>query len=158
MQSFDLTQLEEFPLDGMIVPRIRMYTDSLPDINIQVGEQPFQYDRSCPIKGHSAILPGQIRDALAAGKRPLVIERPDRFYVYFSVALAAPQEMAGVADTEQEAVSSESEIAAAEPESASAEAETEVSVEETTPDVAAESLEDGAGNKNAGPSEAEAAP
>ncbi len=84
MQSFDVSELDEFPLDGMLVPRIRMYTSSQPEINIQVGDQPYLYDRSCPIKGHSAILPGQIRQALAEGKQPLVIERPDRFYIYFS--------------------------------------------------------------------------
>ncbi len=92
MQSFDISLLDEFLLDGIVVPRIRMYTSSLPDINIQVGDQPYLYDHSCPIKGHSAILPGQIRLALTDGKQPLIIERPERFYIYFSADPPDPEE------------------------------------------------------------------
>ena len=37
-----------------------------------------------PIKGFSAVMPKYLREQLAAGKVPLIIERPDRFYVYFA--------------------------------------------------------------------------
>ena len=98
VQAFDVGQLEELALGGMFVPLIRMYTESLPDINIQVGDQPYLYDRSCPIKGHSAILPGQIRQALAEGKQPLLIERPDRFYIYYSAEHSESTEESGTAE------------------------------------------------------------
>jgi hypothetical protein len=36
------------------------------------------------VKGHGANLPDFLRDRMAAGKKPLLIERTDRFYVYLS--------------------------------------------------------------------------
>ena len=84
MMQFEDTELEELPLDGdLSVPRIRMTTYGLPDINIMVGEQEYQYERSYPIKGHMATLPKAVREGLAGGKQPLIIERTDRFYLYF---------------------------------------------------------------------------
>jgi hypothetical protein len=83
MMQFEDTELDELGLDGLLVPRIRMTTYGLPAINIAVGDQEYVYDRSYPIKGHSATLPRMIREAMAEGKKPLVVERPDRFYVYY---------------------------------------------------------------------------
>lgn len=54
-----------------------------PDADVMVGETAFVYDRSYPIKGHSAVLPRYLREQLGAGKKPLLIERPTRLYVYF---------------------------------------------------------------------------
>ena len=84
MMEFEDTELEELPLDGdLIVPRIRMTTYGLPAIHIQVGDAEYQYERSYPIKGHSATLPKAVREGLASGKKPLIIERSERFYLYF---------------------------------------------------------------------------
>jgi hypothetical protein len=84
MMEFEDTELEELPLDGdLTVPRIRMTTYGLPDIEIMLGDQHYQYERSYPIKGHMATLPKAVREGLGAGKKPLIIERSDRFYLYF---------------------------------------------------------------------------
>ena len=83
MLHIEDTELGELPLpDGLIVPRIRMTTSGLPETQIMVGDQEYQYERSIPIKGHSATLPEAILALLAESKKPLVLERPDRFYVY----------------------------------------------------------------------------
>ena len=87
MMQFEDTELDALPLDGgLLVPRIRMTTYGLPAILIAVGDQEYQYDRSYPIKGHSATLPKAIRQSMEEGKKPLIIERPDRFYVYYASA------------------------------------------------------------------------
>ncbi len=78
------TALEPFTMDGLVVPLIRMTTGGLPEVEVMVGEDEFVYDRSYPIKGHSAVMPQYLREQMAAGKTPLIIERPDRFYVYFA--------------------------------------------------------------------------
>jgi len=84
MMQFEDTELEELPLDGdLVVPRIRMTTYGLPDIEIMLGDRQYEYQRSYPIKGHMATLPKAVREGLAAGKTPLVIERSERFYLYF---------------------------------------------------------------------------
>jgi hypothetical protein len=83
MLHIEDTELGEMPLpDGLIVPRVRMTTYGLPEVEIMVGEQQYEYDRSLPIKGQSATLPKLILSLLAENKKPLVLERPERFYIY----------------------------------------------------------------------------
>lgn len=85
MQQFDVSEIEGFPVDLISVPRIRMTTEPMPpDTEIRVGDQGYIYERSIPIKGHSAHLPKYLNEQIAAGKQPLIIERVDRFYVYFA--------------------------------------------------------------------------
>ena len=79
------TLLEPFPVDGFVVPLIRMTTGGLPEVEVLVGGDDYVYDRSYPIKGYSAVMPRYLREQIAAGKKPLLIERPDRLYVYFAV-------------------------------------------------------------------------
>jgi hypothetical protein len=82
--DFEATDIDFFEIDGMMVPEIRLTTsEDAPKVEIMVGEQAYRYDRSVPIKGHSAHLPKYLREQMAAGKSPLLIERPDRLYVYW---------------------------------------------------------------------------
>jgi hypothetical protein len=81
--EFDDDVIEAFPVDGISVPLVRMTTGSIPTVQIRVDGRDYQYERSYPIKGHSAVMPPYIKEQAAAGKKPLLIERPDRFYVYF---------------------------------------------------------------------------
>ena len=86
MLEFEDTETEPFPADGgLLVPLIRMTAGGLPSVDIKVGDQQFRYDRSYPYKGQSAVMPAFLREQVAAGKKPLLVERPDRFYVYFAV-------------------------------------------------------------------------
>jgi hypothetical protein len=82
--ELDESQLELLPLDGLEVPRIRLH-GSAPFTLARLGEQEYQYERSFPVKGHGAKLPNFIREQMAAGKTPLVIERDTRFYIYLNV-------------------------------------------------------------------------
>ena len=85
--SFETDQIEPFHLDGLTVPLIRMTLDGLPpDSRIKVGDDAYAYDRSYPIKGHSAVMPAYLVEQIATGKKPMVIERPERFYIYFATA------------------------------------------------------------------------
>lgn len=92
MQQFADTDLYELGLPGGIyLPRILMTIGGLPEIEIMVGEKQYDYERSFPIKGHATSMTPHIRAHVEAGRRPLVIERPDRFYVYLEKAPAAPK-------------------------------------------------------------------
>jgi hypothetical protein len=82
--ELDELELEPLPLDGMEVPRIRVYGPP-PFSQARLGEQEYRYERSFPVKGHGANLPNFIREQTSAGKIPLVLEREDRFYIYLSV-------------------------------------------------------------------------
>ncbi len=84
-------RIEVYSIEGVYVPVVKQTTERMPPkIEITVEGKTYHYDRSYPIKGHSALLPPYLRQQMAAGKDPLLIERPDRFYVYFAEAPAAP--------------------------------------------------------------------
>ena len=86
MQELDESQLDPLPLDGLLVPRVRLTTgEPVPHSQVRLGGQEYRYERSYPVKGHSASLPRYVREQLAAGKKPLVIERPERYLVYLDV-------------------------------------------------------------------------
>lgn len=71
-------------MDGIVVPWIKLTEPEPPDVELKVGEQEYRYARSYPITGHSAVLPGYLREQMTAGKKPLLVERPDRLYVYLA--------------------------------------------------------------------------
>ncbi len=77
-------QLEPFPVDAFLVPLLRLTRGGPPPVQVRVGGRTYHYDRSYPFKGQGAVLPRYLREQLAAGKQPLLIERPDRFYVYLA--------------------------------------------------------------------------
>jgi hypothetical protein len=82
--ELDETQLDTLPLDGLEVPRIRLYGPP-PYSEAKLGETAYRYEKSFPVKGHGAKLPNFIREQMAAGKTPLILERDTRFYVYLNV-------------------------------------------------------------------------
>ena len=73
--------LEPLVLDGMEVPRI-LYHGPPPFTMLKFDGQEYHYERSFPVKGHGASLPNFLRDRLVEGKKPLLVERMGRFYVY----------------------------------------------------------------------------
>lgn len=79
--ELDEAELEPLPLDGMDVPRIRVGGPP-PYWAVRLGGQEYRYERSFPVKGHGASLPDFLREHMAAGRKPLLVERLDRFYVY----------------------------------------------------------------------------
>lgn len=85
MQEYDDADLEIYVQDSLRLPLLRLTTGGPPHVEIRVGDQGYRYERSYPIKGHSAVMPQYLREQSSAGKRPLIVERPDRYYVYFAV-------------------------------------------------------------------------
>jgi hypothetical protein len=90
MQEFEDIEMEPFAVDGLTLPMIRLNEIDLPETLIKVGEQEYRYERSYPFKGYGAIMPGYVAEQMNAGRRPLVVERLDRYYLYFAVEPAAP--------------------------------------------------------------------
>jgi hypothetical protein len=86
MQELDESLLEPLPIDGITVPLFRMTQEERPPyFEVKLGGQAYRYERSYPIRGFSALLPDFIRTQMDAGKRPLLIERPQRYLVYLSI-------------------------------------------------------------------------
>ncbi len=85
-------QVEVQQVDKSLLGRLELGVDELPyvDLNdwpfistkLELNSVVFTFDRSFPIKGYSAIMPEYISDLKAKSRKILVVERPERYYVY----------------------------------------------------------------------------
>ena len=80
----DPSQLGTLNMDGMWAPYIDLDNADLAQARIKVGNDEYAWESSIIIQGHSATLPGHIRELRANGKKALIAEREDRYYVYIS--------------------------------------------------------------------------
>ena len=90
MQEYDDADLEPFVADGLTLPLLRLNDIDLPETIIKVGGQEYEYERSYPFKGYGAVMPKYLEEQIAAGRKPLIVERINRYYVYFAVQEPPP--------------------------------------------------------------------
>ena len=77
------SEVESFAAEAVEVPRIKL-PSGWPRAEIMVAGRAYAYERSYPVKGHSAVMPRYLSEQVEAGKEPLIVERGDRFYVYLA--------------------------------------------------------------------------
>ena len=87
--EINAAQLGTLELDGIWVPYVDMYDAGFIHRRVTLGRDEYGFESSMIVKGHGAVLPGRIRDLKAEGKKPLIIEREDRYYLYVSPPPAA---------------------------------------------------------------------
>ena len=80
----DPALIGELELDALQVPYVHLGDEPFVHSRLLVGETAYTYDRSYPVTGHSAVMPGAIAQVQAEGRRVLVAERNERFYVYLA--------------------------------------------------------------------------
>jgi hypothetical protein len=80
----DVTQLGTLNMDGIWAPYIDLDNADLAPARIKIGNDEYAWESSIIIQGHSAVLPAHIRELRASGKKALIAEREDRYYVYVS--------------------------------------------------------------------------
>ena len=80
--DLDPSQLGTLELDGMWVPYIDLYAERFMPARIAVGKDEYAFNSSQIIRGHSATLPAKIRELRAGGKKPMIAERANRYYVF----------------------------------------------------------------------------
>lgn len=66
------------------VPYVGLEQEPLIHTHLRVGDTEYVYQRSYPIKGHSAVMPGYVAELLQEGRKVLVAERDERYYVYLA--------------------------------------------------------------------------
>lgn len=71
-------------LEGFDVPYTHLDSRESVHTNLLVGDTEYAYDRSFPMKGHSAVMPAAIAELQAEGRQVLVAERSERYYVYLA--------------------------------------------------------------------------
>lgn len=71
-------------LDGLEAPYVNLDQQPLIHSRLRVGDTEYAYERSIPVRGHSAILPETITQLQSEGRQVLIAERNDRYLVYLA--------------------------------------------------------------------------
>lgn len=64
------------------IPYVDLTSAAYPHAVLSVAGLEYTFQRSFPVKGYGAVMPAVIDELLGAGKRILVAERSERYYVY----------------------------------------------------------------------------
>ena len=82
--EIDPSQVGELDLGEFEVPYVDLNDSPYAHTHIRIGDVEYLYDRSYPVKGHSAEMPADVSAVLAKGKRVLVAARSERYYLYLA--------------------------------------------------------------------------
>ncbi|MEX2227809.1 MAG: hypothetical protein WEB52_15340 [Dehalococcoidia bacterium] len=66
------------------IPYIDLYDAEFLPTRIKVANDEYAFQRSAPVLGYGAFLPADIRAARSAGKKPIIVEREDRYYLFLT--------------------------------------------------------------------------
>jgi hypothetical protein len=85
MLEIDGTRIGTLEIDRDVwVPYIDLVDVEFVPTRIRVGRDEYAFKRSAPVLGYGAILPQEIREARAAGKKPMIVERDERYYLFLT--------------------------------------------------------------------------
>ncbi|OGO50753.1 MAG: hypothetical protein A2148_03405 [Chloroflexi bacterium RBG_16_68_14] len=82
--DIERSRIGRLALEEFEVPYVHLADAPVVQSRLRVDGTEYTYDRSYPVKGHSAVMPGAIRGLLAEGRRVLVAERGERHFVYLA--------------------------------------------------------------------------
>lgn len=87
-------EAEALELDASLIGTLELETSQVPYVDLEdwptihtrvrVSGVEYGYDRSFPVKGHSAVMPAVVAELLGEGKRVLVVERGERYIIYLA--------------------------------------------------------------------------
>jgi hypothetical protein len=83
-------RLGTLELDGLWAPYIDLVDLDFLPTRVTIGNDEYAFESSIIIFGHGAVLPAKVRDLRASGRKPVIIEREDRYYVYVTAASGRP--------------------------------------------------------------------
>ncbi len=81
--EIELSLMGSLELEGADVPYVNLGQVAAIPVRLRVADVEYTYERSFPIKGHSAVLPEAIAE-LEEGRRVLVAERQERYLIYLT--------------------------------------------------------------------------
>jgi hypothetical protein len=84
MMEINPGQLGTLNMDGLWASYIDLVDADFVPTRLRIGADEYAWESSIIIQGHSAVLPAHIRDLRAKGKKAIVAERENRYYVYVS--------------------------------------------------------------------------
>jgi hypothetical protein len=81
-QVVDRSLIGRLELAGKDVPYVDLIDWPFLGTKLVADSTEYTYTRSFPIFGHSAVMPEAVDALKAQGKSILIVERPERYYVY----------------------------------------------------------------------------
>lgn len=82
--EIDGSRVGTLELQGFTVPYVDLEDEPFVHTQLLVDGTEYVYDRSFPIKGHGAVMPGAVAKLLEQGREVFVAERSERYYVYLA--------------------------------------------------------------------------
>jgi hypothetical protein len=82
MLEIDPVQLGTVEMGGSWVPYLDLYDAEMVPTRLKIVNDEYAFTKSAPVRGHGAVLPDEIRAARTAGKKPIGVERGDRYYLF----------------------------------------------------------------------------
>ena len=82
--EIERSQIGTLHLDGLEAPYVNLDQQPMIRSRLRVGDTEYAYERSVPVRGHSAILPEAITQFQSEGQQVLIAERNDRYFVYLA--------------------------------------------------------------------------
>jgi hypothetical protein len=82
--DIDPALIGDLDLGEVEVPLIDLGDQPAMHTHLRAGDVEYVYQRSYPIKGHSAVLPAYVAQLRQKGGKVLVAERNERYYVYLT--------------------------------------------------------------------------
>jgi hypothetical protein len=74
--------LDALELDGIWAPYAYVGDLEFLPTRVTVGADEYGFHSSIIVFGHGAVLPQRIRELRSGGKKPIILEREERYYVY----------------------------------------------------------------------------
>jgi hypothetical protein len=85
MLEIDATLLGTLEIDNNVwVPYIDLVDAEFVPTRIRVARDEYAFKGSAPTLGYGAFLPQEVREARTAGKRPMIVERGERYYLFLT--------------------------------------------------------------------------
>ena len=84
MNEVERSMIGTLEVEGTPVPYVDLEDEPFVHSQLRVGDTVYTYERSYPIKGHSAVMPQAIAEYQERGKQILVVERRERYYIYLA--------------------------------------------------------------------------
>jgi hypothetical protein len=78
----DPAAIGTFELAGSELPYVDLEEAPAIHTRLRVDDVEYVYQRSFPLKGHSAVMPAAIAELQAKGRPILIVERDERYLVY----------------------------------------------------------------------------
>ncbi len=84
--------VNEINLDGIIAPLLNLTHADRVDWKLRFQGGDYAFASSVLVKGHGAILPQRVRQAQDEGRRVLLVQRGERYYLYLTQAVTPPSQ------------------------------------------------------------------